>query len=418
MAPIIWANLINMYQPPNCDRSDLEQIVNKSYLPLLKILGQNQKYSFTLSIPASTIDLLIKTGFGQIIKKISEYLENGQIELMTTAKYQPILPLLADDDIDRQIEANNKICKRYFGVNFNPQGLYSPYLAYSQKVSKAAARFGLKWITIDQSSITSIQNGGYSALFMDKSAGGVLLMPRHRDLSDQLEGNIWSPRYPRTSSEFIQNASRICGNDKYFLTICSAESFGYTQPGRANLMRSLYGEPKLRPVTISELRQLVRRKEFTKPVESSIETRSNNNKRKNPFYHWENDSNPIMQTLWQLFNMASAEIRNSCTKGDAQCKRARELMDSAAAGINWSMTSCSPWWNPSFALQVADDLAIAVFVILSSPLKSKETAINLRTKIYDQVEEFEKSGDNKKMQRNFLRSHNIPFEKFNNKPAE
>jgi hypothetical protein len=33
MANLLWANLINMYQPPNCDRAELEKIVNQSYIP-------------------------------------------------------------------------------------------------------------------------------------------------------------------------------------------------------------------------------------------------------------------------------------------------------------------------------------------------------------------------------------------------
>ena len=415
MASLYWANLINFYQPPNCDRAELEQIVNKSYIPLLRIFSQNPKISVSINIPGSTVDLLIRTGFGNQIKKIAELADKGQIEFTLSPRYHPVIPIVADDDVDRQIEGTIKICKRYFGINYNPQGLYSPFLAYTPKVSKAAARFGMKWVAIDESSIPgSGQSDGqdrYANLYMDKSAGGVLLMPRHRELSDQLEGNIWARKVPRTSNEFVQNAMRGPGNDKYFITMVEAEHFGFVTPGRYNLLRSVYGEPKLRAVTVSDLRQHLKRKEFIKPLESSIAVKQNNNRKKNPFLLWQDDGNPLQQMLWQLFNMAVAEIKNAGSKGDPQYTRAREMMDSAAAGINWSMLSCSPYWNGCYAMRAADDLALAVFVVITSPLKVKENAIALRTKIYEQIEQFEKNGEPRKQQKNYFRQMNIPLDR-------
>jgi hypothetical protein len=419
MTNLMWANLINMYQPPNCDRAELERIVNKSYLPLLRLFAQNSEWKFSLNLPGSTVELLIRTGFGQIIKKLAELADKGQVDFTMTPKYQPLIPLLSEDDIDRQIEAHNKICKRYFGINYAPRGLHSPFLAYSQTVAKTAARFGLKWVTIDQ---ISLSNGstpsGSGSLFMDKSAGGVILMPRHRELSEQLEGNLWAKKVPRSSAEFIQSATQACANDKYFITITDADSFGYRQPGRYGLLRALYIENKLKRITISELRLLIKKKEFVKPTEGSAESRPNDMKRKKPFQLWQNENNTIQQILWQLFNLSTAEIKNAGAKGDPQFLRAREMYDMASASINWLMSSASPWWNSAYALQMADDLAIAVFVLLSSPLKAKENAIALRTKIYDQIEQLEKSGEIKKMQKNFLRQNNIPFERFFSKPGE
>ena len=285
-------------------------------------------------------------------------------------------------------------------------------------MAKTAARFGLKWVTIDQVSITNGTPPGTSSLFMDKSAGGVILMPRHRDLSDQLEGNIWAKRIPRSSSEFVQSATQSCANDKYFITVTDADAFGYRQPGRYGLLRGLYLEGKLKRVTVSELRFSIKKKEFVKPVEGSLETSLNDIRRKKPFQLWQNENNVIQQTLWQIFNLSTAEIKNAGAKGDPQFLRAREMYDMASGGINWLMSSANPYWNNAYALQTADDLAIAVFVLLSSPLKAKENAIALRQKIYDQIEQLEKSGEIKKMQKNFLRQNNIPFERFFSKPAD
>jgi len=410
MPNLLWANLIDLYQPPEIERAELGQIVNKSYLPLLKVFAQNRDYRFSLNLPGSTVELLIRAGFGQVIEKLAELAERGQIDFTMTPKYQPVMPFLSDDDIDRQIEAGNRICKRYLGISYSPKGLFSPFLAYSQSVSKATARFGLKWVVMDD---ISFPNGSANGtLFMDKSAGGVVLLPRHRELSDMLEGNIWAKKLPRSASEYTQIAFQKCAGDKYLITAVHAEYFGYRHDGRHGLLRALYGDNKLKKVTLSELRTFIKRKEFTKPVEGAAETRPNDIKRKKPFQAWQNDSNPIQQTLWQLFNLAAAEIHNAGAKGDPQHARAREMFDSASAGVNWLMASGNPHWNSAYPLHAADDLAIAVFVLLSSPLKAKEAAIAQRQKIYADIEQLEKSGEVKKWQRSFLRANNIPFERF------
>jgi alpha-amylase/alpha-mannosidase (GH57 family) len=417
MANLAWGNLISFYQPPNCDRAELEQIVNRSYLPLFRIFHQNPEFKFSINLPGSTVELLIRTGFGQLIKKISELAERGQIDFTMTPRYQPLMPFLSEDDIDRQIEANNKICKRYFGINYSPRGLYSPFLAYSQAVSKATARFGLKWAVTDE---ISFFNGGpqnLSVLFMDKAAGGIVLFPRHREMSDQLEGNIWAKKIPKSAAEFTQMAQQRCVNDKYFVTVVNAEYFGYHQAGRFGLIKTLYAENRLRRMTLSELRSYIKRKEFVKASEGTAETRPLDMKRKKPYLLWQNDNNSVQQTLWQLFNLASAEIRNAGSKGDPQYTRAREMFDSASAGVNWMMASGNPYWNSAYPLQAADDLALAVFVLLSSPLKAKEAAIAQRQRIYDIVEQLEKSGEVKKWQKNFLRANNIPFERLFTKAA-
>jgi len=412
MAALLWANLIDMYQPPNCDRSILERIVKQAYLPLLRVYEQSPKIGLTLNLPGSTVDLLIRTGFGNIIKKIAELAELEQIDFTMTPKYQPLIPFHDDDEIDRQIEAHNKICKRYFGISYKPQGLYSPYLAYSQKVSKAGARFGLKWVVVDESSIKGKPQNGSATLYMDKSAGGIILMGCNREISDQLGGSLWAQKIPRSTSEFTQMSLKGLSDDKYLITRTEARNFGHDNPGRHGFLRALLKESKLKPVTVSHLRRFIKRKDFVRTVDSSLFSFEDNSKKRKPFALWENPQNPVQQTLWQLFRMAAVEIRNAGAKGDPQYVRAREMFDSAAAAVNWAMASCSPWWDKKYPVQAADDLAIAVFVLLSSSPKVKDDAIRLRVQLYEQVEQFEKSGEQKKIQKSFLKANNILYDKY------
>ena len=412
MAVTFWANLIDMYQPPNCDRSVLEKIVKQSYLPILRVYEQSPKVGFTLNLPGSTIDLLIRTGFGDVIKKIAHLADLGQVDFTMTPKYQPLMPLIDDDEIDRQIDAHNKICKRYFGINYKPQGLYSPFLAYSPKIAKTGARYGMKWVAIDEFAIKSENKGGVNNLFMDKSAGGILLMSCQRETSDLLGGSFWTPRVPRSSSEFLQMSSKKISADRYFITRLEARNIGYDNPGRHGLLRSLIKDTKVKAVSVNQLRRYIKRKDFARVVDCSIYTPTDNSKKRKPFALWDNPQNQIQQTLWKLFKIGSAEVKNAGAKGDPQYIRAREMYDSVTAGINWLMASCSPYWDGKYPQQAADDLAIAVFVLLSSSPKIKDQAISLRVKMYEQIESFEKSGEHKKLQKSFLKSCNIPYDRF------
>ena len=409
MPQLLWANVIDFYQPPDIDRAELDKIVNRSYIPLVKIFEQLPKVSFTVNLPGSTIDLLIKTGFGQLIKKFAKLAERGQVDFTMTPRYQPIIPIFDDDVVDRQIDAHNKTCERYFGIYYKPQGLYSPYLSYNQKTGKTGARYLLKWILVDE---TVVGSRNHSSLFMDKGAGGILLMPSRRDPTWRLNGSYRAKKIPRSASEMIQYLLSLSDNNtRYLITISDAANFGHVNAGRDGMLRALYQDGKIRSVSVSQLRRFVKRKEFVKPVDSSSETFGNHGKKSSPYSLWDDNKSPIQQTLWSLYKLASAEIRNAGAKGDPQYARAREMLDMASAAINWDRLSCKPWWESAYALKAAEDLAIAVFVVVSSPLKSKEQAIKLRQKLHDQVTQFERSGEVKKAQQAFFKSNNIPSDR-------
>jgi hypothetical protein len=410
MAQIIWSNIINFYQPPNINRSEFERIVNKSYIPVLGIFEQNPKLSTTINLPGSTIDLLIKTGFGKLINSFAVLAERGQIDFTVTPNFQPMIPLIDDDDIDRQILTHNKISERYFGIYYKPQGLYSPYLAHSQKVSKVGARLGLKWVTVDE---TVLGRKNYHGLFMDKAAGGILMMPVHREISHRLNGSFKAGVVPKSASDFIHSISKLTGDKhRYIITLSDAASFGYTVAGRQGLLKAMFRENRLRPVSVSSLRKYIKRKEFAKPNNGSSESLINGNGRSKPFLLWENTKNPIISLLWRMYKLASDEIKNAGSKGDSQYIRARDILDFASGAVNWSMSSCWPWWDKEYSLKVADDLAIAVFVLSSSSPKTKERAIAMRQELHDTVEQFEKSGEPNKIQKNYLKTNNIPFDRF------
>jgi hypothetical protein len=178
------------------------------------------------------------------------------------------------------------------------------------------------------------------------------------------------------------------------------------------LLRALYRENKIKALTISQLRRYIKRKEFAKPIESTSETLLSNNGRNRPYALWENNKNPVIQQLWKLFKLTLDEIKNAGAKGDPQYSRAKDLLDNASAAVNWSYSSCSPFWNKHYPTKAADDLAIAVYVLSSSAPATKEKAISIRQELHDQVERLEKGGEVRKRQKNYLKANRISFDRF------
>jgi starch synthase len=105
----------------------------------------------------------------QVLPRYRAAAERGQVELITSAYYHPILPLLADatvalaaapqiqlppkpfahpEDMVEQLRRGVDGFTRHFG--FRPQGLWPPEAAISDAVAKAVAALGLAWMVGDE----------------------------------------------------------------------------------------------------------------------------------------------------------------------------------------------------------------------------------------------------------------------------
>src|SRR3989344_3192114 len=103
---MFWANFLHIYQPPTQSEQLVRKIANESYLPIVAGLEKTPKAKLTLNINGSLTELLAKSGFESLLRKIANLVRSGQVELTASAKYHPILPLLPEPEIIRQIQLN------------------------------------------------------------------------------------------------------------------------------------------------------------------------------------------------------------------------------------------------------------------------------------------------------------------------
>ena len=403
---LYWANLLHFYQPLDQDRNILERVVNESYHPVIRIFEQIPSARATINIQACLIELLIKTGFGKIITRLKKLSDQGQIEFTITPRFHPFLPLVHDDEIERQVMQNIKISKKYFGLYYNPQGFYSPEIAYCTNVAKAAARFGCRWLAVDEITVSG-KLGLLSSdrLFMDKSAGGLVLIPSDRRISNAIAGSLFAKDSIKNTTDFIKLANNQ--SRKFIFTANDVEHFGHHHKGGQTLLRLLYRDTRLTPIKVSELLNYVRKKEYCKPMQSDWTSTADEVKKNKVFYTWNDPSNKIHKTLWELYRIAFDEIKNASQSGDILHNRSRDLLGAAASSCSFFWASCRPWWYGVYPENAATNICLALFSLLSPSAKVKNKAFKLRQSIYNLVKHLNESGEARKLQQKFLKSHNI-----------
>jgi len=414
---LYWANLLHFYQPPDQDRNILERVVNEAYNPVLRIFEQIPTARATINIQGCLLDLLARTGFGKIVSRLKTLAQSGQIEFTLTPRFHPFLPFIQDEEIDRQVAQNSKIGKKYFGLFHNPKGFYSPEMAYDVNVAKAAARYGCRWLAVDEIAISGkLGQFEYERLFMDKSAGGLVLVPAERRLSTALAGSLFASDDIKNTNDFINLAGGQ--NRRYIFTANDVEHFGHHRKSGHALLRLLYKDTRLTSVTVSELLGHVRKKEYCKATPSDWGSTADEVARKQVFYTWKDPSNKIHRALWELYKLAFTEIKNAGQSGDILHNRARDLLGAAAPSCSFYWASCRPWWYGVYPENAATGICLALYSLLSPPPKLKDKAFKLRQEVFDLVREFNEKGEAKKLQMKFLKSRNIDPRKFSERTGQ
>ena len=406
-----WANLLHFYQPPDQDRAILEKVINEAYNPALRIFEQIPSAKATVNIQSCLIELLIKSGFGKIVTRLRKLAESGQIELTVTPRFHPFLPFTSDDEIDRQIGQHVKICRKYFGLNFNPRGFFSPEMAYSTNIGKFAARYGCRWQPVDEITVDgTLDQLPYDRLYMDKGAGGLVLVPRHRRLSEAIAGSIYARDRINNTNDFFNIAGN--GHKKFVFTANDVENFGHHNKGGASLLRLLYRDNRLTSVTVTELLNHVRKKEYCKALSSDWTSTIDEVKKRQVHRTWKDPSNKIHTLLWDLYKLAFTEIKNAGQAGDILHNRARDLLAAATPSCAFFWASCRPWWYGVYPENAATGICLALYSLLSPPAKIKDKAFKIRQEIYNLVKQYNNQGEAKKLQMKYLKSLNIDPRRF------
>lgn len=330
MCKIVWVNLLHFYQPPTADDKTIIEAAEKSYKRIISALKRNRQIKFTLNITGCLLSRLEILGYKELINDLKKMLVNGQIELTGSAAFHPILALLPDEEIIRQIKINEKILKKFFGQKFRAQGFFIPEAAYGVNVAKIVKQLNYRWIMLDEiSADIKVGRLNFSNLYIDENSNLKILF-RQRQISKKYP--------PKVIFKLIKELK-----SKTVITATDAELYGLRHRDFSYTFEKLLKRPEIKTLTASEyLAGLDRPKKITLRA-SSWESTKKELKNNLPYFLWCDKKNKIQTLLWQLTGSAIANI-NKYIK-DQNYFWARQHIDRGLA-------SCTFWWasNHNFKL--------------------------------------------------------------------
>lgn len=371
-----WANFLHLYQPAEQQPDILESIVVQSYRPILEHIAKNKKVRLTLNINGSLIELFDKYGYSDLIGSLKKGGEEGRIEFTSSAKYHAFLPFLKEEDIIRQIKANDETNKFYLGAKaYKPKGFFPPEMAFSKNIIPILDDFGFEWIILDE--IAKDGNPGsvdYAKTYKIKNSKlGVYF--RERRMSNLIMSAI--VRSPETLREAMKDDLK---SPRYLITAMDGETFGHHRPGLEKMLFDIFTSKDFDLIQISEIKKYFKSEIEIDPLPSTWASSNEDIKKGIQFLSWNDPENMIHRWQWEFFHLASDTFKKM-DKNHPIFKEVQKRMDIATASDHFWWASAKPWWSIEMIEDGAYRLLDTIKMIPNADKAIVDRAHNLYEKI-------------------------------------
>ncbi len=331
MSKITWVNFLHIYQPPWQEEGIIHQTARESYDYLFTLLEKYPKFTFTLNISGSLIEQL-NILEPEILAKLQLVVKNKRLELTASAFYHPILPLLPEQEVLRQIKLNQEILFKYFKIK--PAGFYLPEMAYSLKTAKIIKKLGFSWIILDP--ISTSQKINNNILYQIKNLGLKVIF---RD-------RCYSQSYPAEAiyQKFQHQEIKV----ETIITATDGEMYGHKHEDWQGHLEKILVNKNLDVLTVSQYLKTLKQTASVSLRDSSWETSQKDLQKNIPFALWQDPKNSIHKTLWQLANLSISLVKKY--PKDQNHFWARYHLDRG-------LSSCTFWWASAKKVGIFSDLA-------------------------------------------------------------
>lgn len=384
---MIWANFLHFYQPPTQKPVWVKKITAESYRRLVQGMLEHPEARVTININGILDELLDQNGEGDVLDGLKELLRRGQIELTASAKYHPLLPMLPDEEIIRQVELNNDTHKKYFGDLYKPRGFFPPEMAFSKHVAEVVAKLGYEWIIVDELSFKKEHAAvDYSTIYDVEGLKNFHIFFRERKMSYKiLSGQIG------TGNLLVDSLGDRLQKDEYLLTAMDGETFGHHRPGLEHLLFEIYAAKEIKTCLISDLAERFPKRAVVDPLPSTWALMEKDLEKNEPFSRWQDSRNPIHMLQWQLSNLAM-EVVHTADPKDPEFSKARTALDRAIHSDQYWWASAKPWWSLEMMERGAKELKDVVLMTPGVDQATKDTAEDLYRQIIFTGFEWQREG--------------------------
>jgi hypothetical protein len=398
-----WANFLHIYQPADQQPDILQAIVDQSYRPILSHIVKSKNARLTLNVTGALLELFDKYGHKDILEMLKKAGLDGKIEFTGSAKYHAFMPLLGEDDIRRQIIANNETCKYYLGEAYKPRGFFPPEMAYSQKFISIVESLGFEWIILDEIALNGEPGKvDYSQLYKIKGTKMKAFF-RERRLSNLIMSAVVR------SKETLNDAMREeLKSDRYIITAMDGETFGHHRPGLEKMLFEILDTTDLSLATISDLLNEKREVVEIDPIASTWASSKNDIEQGIQFLSWNDPSNAIHTWQWALFHLVRGEVAKADTKLPTY-PELQKHMDIATASDHFWWASAKPWWSVEMIEDGAYRLLETLRAVPGIEKATLATASDLYEKIISTAFNWQRTGRIRTMMQEQRSITRIPF---------
>lgn len=344
-----WAPLLHIYQPPTQDVQILKRINEECYNPLFSLIKDNEYVKVCLNINGVLIEMLNKYDLMDTIELIKDLVAENKIEIVGTAKFHPILPLIPKKEAQHQIQMNEEINFKTFG-RWDRKGFFPPEMSIDSKVAKFIRDLGYKWVIL--SGIACPIDWPYDKIY--SSPNGLLLFFRDDILSNKISfKHISAFKFVKKLKTMYRDSKQKSANSTYIITAMDGETFGhhvknYEKTFLGKSIELICSDIDIEMNFISDLSNHfpIAKKKII-PKDSSWSTTFEDLQANIPYPLWKHPSNNIHKYYWKmmnsLFNLMNIVDNLDLTvdwEVENYYKTARYFYD---RGLH----SCPPWWaNP------------------------------------------------------------------------
>lgn len=315
---MLWLNFFHLYQPANSDPYHITEAADKSYARLTRALEENYKLKFTFNISGCLLDRLEEVDYHSLIERWVKLYNRGQMEIVGTAFYHPLLPLIPLAEAEKQIIENENILKKYFGETFRAKGFFLPEMAYSPEVAKLIKARGYEWLILDEIAYNGkIGVVDCSKVYEDKNSGLKIIF-----------------RSRKFSNCYLPDQKKLALKEQIIVSATDGELYGLRHEDPTGELESFLKEESLETMTISEY---IKHKEavLIEPLSCNWESSEAELIDNKPFALWRDRDNKIHQNLWLLANLAEEQVNKY---------QADDNYHWARWHLVRGLASCTFWW--------------------------------------------------------------------------
>jgi predicted glycosyl hydrolase (DUF1957 family) len=319
---MLWINFLHCYQPVNTDAHIIKEATEKSYARIIRAIEENKNTKFTLNINGCLFLRWEELGYDWLIKRIEKLLKSGRLELTGSVCYHPLLPMISETEIRKQITENEEILCKHFGKNFKAKGFFMPEMAYSQNAAKIIKDFGYEWLILDEIAVSGKINGhDFNKVYLDK-ASDLKIVFRNRKISSSF--------VPDTLKKLMKEKI-----DYPIITATDGELYGLRHIDHTAEFEKVIRADNLTTETISNFIDSKKETTAINIVDCSWESTEEDLKNNKPYILWFDPDKDIQQKLWELANLSYDTVES-------------HLADENYYWARWhlvrGLASCTFWW--------------------------------------------------------------------------